>query len=120
MPKGRRTFCSGDRTRWGRGRKVIRPGHGCVHEHLLRSSPPYMRRAVWDRDHGLCAIGGAACDTSRDAWQADHIIPVVEGGGECGLENMRTLCTAHHKEVTKALAGRRAEARRKAKELPPV
>jgi 5-methylcytosine-specific restriction endonuclease McrA len=78
-----------------------------------------MRKAVRDRDQGVCAIGGPACDTSRGAWQADHIIPVIEGGGECGLENMRTLCTQHHNEATKALAGRRAEARRKAKEQPP-
>lgn len=36
-------------------------------------------------------------------WQADHIIPVVEGGGECGLDNYRTLCTGCHQRVTKEL-----------------
>ena len=34
-------------------------------------------------------------------WDADHIIPVKEGGGQCGLENIRTLCFVCHKEVTK-------------------
>ena len=36
-------------------------------------------------------------------WDADHIIPVMEGGGQCGLDNLRTLCIKCHKEVTKKL-----------------
>ena len=35
-------------------------------------------------------------------WDADHIIPVKEGGGQCGLENIRTLCIACHKIITKS------------------
>ncbi|KAL5725896.1 DNA helicase [Ranunculus cassubicifolius] len=35
-----------------------------------------------------------------NAWHADHIVAVHKGGGECMLENMRTLCVACHKEVT--------------------
>lgn len=45
-------------------------------------------------------------------WDADHIIPVVEGGGLCGLENYRTLCHPCHKQETAALAKRRAQSRR--------
>ena len=45
-------------------------------------------------------------------WDADHIVPVVEGGGECGLDNYRTLCHPCHKRVTAELAARRAEQRR--------
>jgi 5-methylcytosine-specific restriction enzyme A len=45
-------------------------------------------------------------------WDADHITPVVEGGGECGLEGYRTLCCKCHKEETKELAGRRAKKRK--------
>ena len=37
------------------------------------------------------------------AWEMDHEIPVAEGGGECGLENLRTLCIPCHREVTHAL-----------------
>lgn len=49
----------------------------------------------------------------RDAiWHMDHIVPVVEGGGACGLENLRTLCLRCHKKDTRALARRRAETRR--------
>ncbi|KAJ6761445.1 DNA ANNEALING HELICASE AND ENDONUCLEASE ZRANB3 [Salix koriyanagi] len=35
-----------------------------------------------------------------NAWHADHIVPVYRGGGECKLENMRTLCVACHSKVT--------------------
>lgn len=45
-------------------------------------------------------------------WDADHIVPVVEGGGQCGLENYRTLCHPCHKRATAELARRRAEARK--------
>ena len=31
-----------------------------------------------------------------DFWQADHIVAVAEGGGSCGLENLRTLCVPCH------------------------
>jgi len=39
-------------------------------------------------------------------WQADHIVPVAEGGGECDLSNLRTLCTTCHAQETKRLRGR--------------
>lgn len=38
----------------------------------------------------------------RDLWEADHIQPVVEGGGH-EPENLRTLCQPCHKLVTNAL-----------------
>ena len=46
------------------------------------------------------------------AWDADHIVPVVEGGGLCGLENYRSLCHPCHKKVTAELAARRAKKKR--------
>lgn len=45
-------------------------------------------------------------------WDADHILEVVEGGGECGLENYQTLCLGCHRRKTADLAARRAERRR--------
>lgn len=39
-------------------------------------------------------------------WEADHILPVVEGG-DSNLENMRTLCIPCHRNVTAALRERR-------------
>lgn len=40
-------------------------------------------------------------------WHADHILPVVEGGGLRGLENFRTLCVACHQTATAELRRRR-------------
>ena len=41
-----------------------------------------------------------------DFWQADHIQAVAEGGGSCGLDNLRTLCTPCHKTETDKLRAR--------------
>jgi 5-methylcytosine-specific restriction endonuclease McrA len=110
---GRRvTFCSGQRAQFGRLRgNVVVEGHGCVHEHLVRSDPGYARKCCFARDRGECAICGETTAQLCNAWQADHIIPVAEGGGSCGLENLRTLCISCHKRETAALAARRAAAR---------
>ncbi|KAJ0973849.1 hypothetical protein J5N97_015814 [Dioscorea zingiberensis] len=51
-----------------------------------------------------------------NAWHADHVIPVYKGGGECRLENMRTLCVVCHSEVTRAQQGERKLMRKRAKE----
>lgn len=45
-------------------------------------------------------------------WEADHIIPVVEGGGSSGLENLRTLCKPCHRLETAKLRKRLARQRR--------
>ncbi len=45
-------------------------------------------------------------------WEAHHIQSVVEGGGECGLENYRTLCFVCHKKVSAEQARARTEFRR--------
>ncbi|MDE1154383.1 MAG: HNH endonuclease signature motif containing protein [Acidobacteriaceae bacterium] len=39
----------------------------------------------------------------KTLWDADHILPVAEGGGECDLQNLRTLCLPCHQEATAAL-----------------
>jgi 5-methylcytosine-specific restriction endonuclease McrA len=103
----RRTFCSDP----------------CVHEWRLRSSPSYVREQVWARDAGVCRRCGfdvRAAErawkrerppktdraarrrwrAARPRWEADHILPVADGGGECGLENYRLLCRACHVAVT--------------------
>ena len=45
----------------------------------------------------------------------EHRLAVVDGGGECGLDNLITLCVPCHKESTRALAARRAADRKAAK-----
>ncbi len=116
IPKGRRTFCSDD----------------CVHEWRLRTSPAYLRSAVLKRDRGVCArctvdtlaayrtmrrargerrwellaIWGLNRLERKSLWDADHIMPVAEGGGECDLRNLRTLCMHCHRVVTAELRAR--------------
>ena len=46
-------------------------------------------------------------------WEADHILAVFEGGGQCGLDNYRTLCYWCHKQNTAEQAKIRAVARKK-------
>ncbi len=58
------------------------------------------------------------CGWSSDVshlWEADHIIPVIEGGGGCTPDGYRTLCLKCHRAETAALAGRLAAKRRAAK-----
>ena len=96
----------------------------CSDEFRILTSPSYARLVVFRRDNGICAgcrrdtLAGTVFEKRRRSqgtghlWQADHITPVAEGGGECGIENYRTLCTACHKAETTALAKRMAKARK--------
>lgn len=116
VPARRFTFCSD----W------------CVHEWKLRTDPGYLREQVFARDRGVCALcrvdtAAAFLDLKRarggqrlklldrwglkrlnrkTLWDADHIVPVVEGGGECDLGNIRTLCVLCHRRETLALRRR--------------
>ncbi len=80
--------------------------------HIPRSSRQYRKecRDLMEKmkiDWGPWYKGG---NCSR-FWEADHIVPVIEGGGCCGLQNYRTLCLACHKAETAKLSSRRAEDR---------
>jgi len=116
VPPRRFTFCS----------------EYCVHEWKLRSQPRYLREQILKRDKGVCAHCGvnalkehARLRRARGAvriellrhwgvnlrsrkslWDADHILPVAEGGGECDLHNIRTLCLRCHRVVTAQLRER--------------
>ena len=39
----------------------------------------------------------------KHIWEADHKKPVIEGGGEIGMGNIRTLCVPCHRVETKKL-----------------
>jgi 5-methylcytosine-specific restriction endonuclease McrA len=120
VPSGRFTFCS----EW------------CVHEWRLRTDPGYLREKVLTRDRGVCALcrvdtlaayaelrrargthrlklltrWGVKRLSRKTLWDADHILPVAEGGGECDLDNLRTLCLACHRRETLELRRRLASA----------
>jgi 5-methylcytosine-specific restriction enzyme A len=113
VPAGRFTFCSD----W------------CVHEWRLRTDPGYLREQVLNRDRGICALCGIDCRVAylelrrsrgthrlkllarwglkrlnrKTLWDADHIVPVAEGGGECDLDNIRSLCLICHRRQTAEL-----------------
>ncbi len=111
------------------GRRLTFCGDECVHQWKLRTDPGYLREQVFDRDRGVCALCGLDTEalrrdkrkldftarrrfekewgTRRRLWDADHIVAVIEGGGECDLSNMRTLCLKCHREVTAELRRRR-------------
>ena len=93
----------------------------CSDEHRAINSPGIMRERVWRRDKGVCALCGLDTKTlpkatgwraSTHAWEADHILPVSEGGGLCGLEGYRTLCKACHGKVSGELRRRLNERKR--------
>lgn len=117
LAKRRRTFCS----------------DYCVHQWRLRTDPGYLRDQVFARDRGICAVcridavgaygalkrargsaraaglrlyGMKNIASRRSLWDADHIRPVAEGGGQCDLDNLRTLCLLCHREAPARLRQR--------------
>lgn len=53
-------------------------------------------------------------------WEADHIVPVSEGGGGCGIDGYRTLCIECHHGETALLAGRHAARRKTPAVVGPI
>ena len=54
----------------------------------------------------VLAKWGLRSITRKSLWDADHVVPVVEGGGGCDLENIRTLCLICHRKATAELRER--------------
>ena len=79
----------------------------CLDDFNVRTG--FFKYKIWDRDKKTCTI------CRKPGTEIDHIIPVVEGGGCCGLDNLRTLCTQCHREETNKLMQRRREAKKKTK-----
>jgi hypothetical protein len=48
----------------------------------------------------------------RSFIDVDHILPVIEGGGECGLDNLRVLCIPCHNKETAALRKRLSQSKK--------
>jgi len=99
------------------GRKIRWCGTECVHEYqIAKGDQGRARELLWKRDAGRCAL----CTTTPDErelvgdsgyWEADHAVPIVEGGA-LALSNLRTLCIACHRAETAALRARMSKARR--------
>ena len=146
VPIGRYTFCSGACVEaWNlksspaaQRHAVLQRDHGiCANcgrdclaleekfakiraEACRYGTDPKVLAEAWKRArriHGWRIRLGLGTDTSL--WQADHILPVCQGGGPergqtCAevMANLRTLCTPCHKAETRELARRRAAARK--------
>ena len=83
-------------------------------EKIRQLSPPERMQALMN---SVFKVSSKALKSPSegDFWQADHIIPVSEGGGECTLSNLRTLCTPCHERETAKL-----KQRLKLKGAPPA
>lgn len=63
---------------------------------------PRLPRQIWEVADGVFLLQLSEMLRSPGEghfWQVDHIRPVYEGGGQCSLDNLQTLCTVCHKEV---------------------
>lgn len=78
-----------------------------VLRHAARSISGGYGGPTWDRLLRERGFGGVC----RSLWDADHVVPVVEGG-TVALDNLRTLCVPCHKRETAALHRRLADSRR--------
>lgn len=132
VPKGRRNWCGQEcidrhllRNNGATARaKTFERDHGVCAEcardtEALKAKLERWFRAVHERD-SMAQYRRRMDDPHRlrwhlrlkwrqtHLWEMDHILPVVEGGGGCGLDNLRTLCRPCHRRATKALARRRA------------
>jgi len=115
--KGVCAMCSLDTTKFREELKRLYreawPQDSYIHQCLLEKAPLCLEYLA---KHGMTLKDVKF--TSRgmaDFWQADHTVPVIEGGGGVHWNELRTLCSACHRKETKALAGRRAEQRKKEK-----
>jgi 5-methylcytosine-specific restriction enzyme A len=68
---------------------------------------PFARRMQRVRE---LIADGKAVRGRKTWWDADHIVPVVQGG-DAALDNIRTLCIACHRAETAALRKRMAKMR---------
>ena len=112
-------------------------GKACVNRwFILSGSVSDIRRALKKRDKEVCQICGLDCKLLKrivnkvldkaflltlfgwskgkiknpSLWEADHIIPLVEGGTH-ELTNLRTVCIPCHAKETHGLTKRRTSGR---------
>jgi len=64
---------------------------------VIKGNNSQIRKQLFEIDGGFCR----SCGVYDENWEADHVIPVHQGGGLCGIENFQTLCTDCHAEKSK-------------------
>ena len=118
IPKGRRAYCS----------------EPCHWEYMIKHSPEFAAAMFREKYGARCAGCGRDEEVEHDLWlQAslvlkpsgllhyllpfkafplDHVRPVIDGGGSCGMENYRLLCPKCHTGITATFNRDRAARRR--------
>lgn len=99
----------------------VAPGLDWRHRGAIKNRNRRLRKllAMALRDAGFRVDSHNFRLRAGSLWQMDRIVPVVESGGECGLEeNLRVLCTPCHRKEAAKLRARRARERRSARPLP--
>ena len=110
--RGQCTWC-GEPVEKGR---VLYCSTACANMTVGHCDANFWSDYVFARDGGECVLccitvvreRRYGMDKDADFAEFDHIVPVVEGGGFCGPENIRTLCRACHCLETRALRRRMA------------
>lgn len=90
--------------------------HLVDYNHLDKGGREVVVELVKPLDEVKKVLGIHKWDNRTSLWDADHIREVVNGGGECGLENMQTLCVWCHRAKTSGLSEKRKAERRAAME----
>ncbi len=75
-------------------------------EAIHRRSVGLGRTAGSSRDRINRVFRRMGYDPGHATWDADHHVPVGEGGGVCALDNYRTLCVRCHKAKNAEEAGK--------------
>ena len=118
IPKGRRAYCS----------------EPCHWEYMIKHSPEFAAAMFREKYGARCAGCGRDEEAIKRAWSAaydllagedsleylapfkpfplDHARPVADGGGSCGMENFRLLCSRCHTGITATFNRDRAARRR--------
>ena len=78
-----------ERAHVGANREGMRP------KRATQTIPPALRRRVMRRDGGRCRVPGCRHAVFTDV----HHLRPRSGGGENTLENLVTLCSAHHRAI---------------------
>lgn len=85
--------------------EVVDGRPGATQGRLARSIPPSVRRAVVHRDRERCRAPGCRCRL----WLDVHHVKPRHLGGTHTVENLVTLCPAHHRMVHEGVLGIEAE-----------
>ncbi len=78
---------------------------------LLPAPGAERRKQQYEIARALLVLWGGRSAESGTLWEADHAVPLVEGGS-LELANLRCLCLACHRTETRKLRARMASRKR--------